>query len=43
MLSVVVDYVQNVQECDGMIPGQEQLADNVSNRASLVVCPLEGD
>ena len=39
MLSVIVDYVQNEQEKEDMIPGQEQLIVSNSKRASLVVSP----
>ena len=39
MLSVIVDYVQNEQEKEDMIPGQEQLMVSNSKRASLVVSP----
>lgn len=39
MLSVIVDYVQNVQEEGGIIPGQEQLTVTNNKRASLVVSP----
>ena len=39
MLSVIVDYVQNVQEDENIIPGQEQLKDNRNKRTSLVVSP----
>lgn len=39
MLSVIVDYVQNAQEDENTIPGQEQLMDSRNKRASLVVCP----
>ncbi len=39
MLSVIVDYVQNVPEKEDMIPGQEQLTVGNSKRASLVVSP----
>lgn len=38
MLSIIVDYVQNVDNDDNVIPGQEQLLRN-SKRASLVVSP----
>lgn len=39
MLSVIVDYVQNTKEDKNVIPGQEQLNDSNSKRASLVVSP----
>lgn len=39
MLSVIVDYVQNTKEDKNVIPGQEQLNDSSSKRASLVVSP----
>ena len=38
MLSIIVDYVQNVDNDDNVIPGQEQLLRN-NKRASLVVSP----
>ncbi len=45
MLSVIVDYVQNIKEGDNVIPGQEMIAnktplfDNQGKKASLVVSP----
>ncbi len=41
MLSIIVDYVQNVQEDTNIIPGQEQIDMLMKNkkRASLVVSP----
>lgn len=39
MLSVIVDYVQNERKNQNAILGQEQLRDNASRRASLVVSP----
>lgn len=39
MLSVIVDYVQNVNENQDIIPGQEQLINGGSKRTSLVVSP----
>lgn len=39
MLSVIVDYVQNIQEGEDVIPGQKQLEGGNNKRASLVVSP----
>lgn len=39
MLSIIVDYVQNIQKNENIIPGQEQLDESKSKRASLVVSP----
>ncbi len=40
MLSIIVDYVQNWEESENIIPGQEQLLESTKNkRASLVVSP----
>ncbi len=39
MLSVIVDYVQNVQIDENTIPGQEQIGNSINKKASLVVCP----
>lgn len=39
MLSVIVDYVQNSQKDENVIPGQEQLNGSNDKRASLVVSP----
>lgn len=39
MLSVIVDYVQNVNNNEDMIPGQEQLLNRGNKKASLVVSP----
>ncbi len=40
MLSIIVDYVQNWEESENVIPGQEQLLESTKNkRASLVVSP----
>lgn len=39
MLSVIVDYVQNVNKNQDIIPGQEQLINGRNKRASLVVSP----
>lgn len=39
MLSVIVDYIQNTQEDQEIIPGQEQFVQSIGKRASLVVSP----
>ena len=39
MLSVIVDYVQNSQKREDIIPGQEQITAPKDRRASLVVSP----
>lgn len=39
MLSVIVDYAQNGNKDENTIPGQEQLIDENTKRASLVVSP----
>ena len=39
MLAVIVDYVQNNQEDENIIPGQEHLVESSHRKASLVVSP----
>lgn len=39
MLSVIVDYIQNIQKNKDVIPGQEQITESKDRRASLVVSP----
>ncbi len=39
MLSIIVDYIQNTEGSQNIIPGQEQLGGGNNKRASLVVSP----